>query len=99
MARTFLAGALACLALTLASTASAQEPHKESAPRKEFSINIERQQLTQALERLYDQTGVFYGYSPNTTEEERMLVGPLKGRFTIEDALIAWPPATRAAPG
>jgi Outer membrane cobalamin receptor protein len=87
MARTFLAGALACLALTLASTASAQEPHKESAPRKEFSINIERQQLTQALERLYDQTGVFYGYSPNTTEEERMLVGPLKGKFTIEDAL------------
>jgi iron complex outermembrane receptor protein len=87
MARTLLAGALACLVFALGSPASAQDPRKESGPRKEFSISIEQQPLTQALERLYDQTGVFYGYSPNTTEEERMLVGPLKGKFTIEEAL------------
>lgn len=87
IARTILAGALACLALALASAASAQDPRTESGPRKEYPISIEQQPLTQALEHLYDQTGVFYGYSPNTTEEERMLVGPLKGKFTIEDAL------------
>jgi iron complex outermembrane receptor protein len=87
MARTLLAGALACLVLALGSPASAQDPRKDSVPRKEYSISIEQQPLTQALEHLYDQTGVFYGYSPNTTEEERMLVGPLKGKFTIEDAL------------
>ena len=87
MARTLLAGALACLVLALASSASAQDPPHESGPRKEFSISIERQPLTQALERLYDQTGVFYGYSPKTPEEERILVGPLKGKFAIDEAL------------
>src|SRR3982751_1062793 len=87
IARTVLAGALVCLTLALATAASAQDPRKDLGPRKEYPISIEQQPLTQALEHLYDQTGVFYGYSPNTTEEERMLVGPLKGKFTIEDAL------------
>src|SRR5262245_14120118 len=87
MARTLLAGALACLVFALGSPAGAQDPHKESGHRKEFSISIERQPLTQALERLYDQTGVFYGYSPKSPEEERVLVGPLKGKFAIDEAL------------
>jgi iron complex outermembrane receptor protein len=86
-ARTLLVGALACLALAFASAAGAQDPRKESGSRKEYSINIEQQQLTHALEHLYEQTGVYYGYSPNSTEEERTLVGPLKGKFTIEQAL------------
>ena len=85
MARALLVGALACLAL--ASAASAQDSRKESVPRKEYSISLEQQQLTKALEHLYEQTGVFYGYSPSSTAEERMLVGPLKGKFTIEEAL------------
>ena len=87
MARTVLAGALVCLALALASAASAQDPRKESRPRKEYSISLDQQPLTKALEHLYDQTGVFYGYSPSTAEEERMLVGPLRGKLTIEEAL------------
>jgi len=87
MARTLLAGALACLVLALASAASAQDPRKDPAARKEYSISIDAQPLTKALEHLYDQTGVFYGYSPNTTEEEQKLVGPLRGKFTIDDAL------------
>jgi iron complex outermembrane recepter protein len=87
MARTVLVGALVCLALALASAAGAQDSRKDPAARKEYSLNIDKQQLTPALEQLYDQTGVFYGYSPNTTEEEQMLVGPLKGKFTIEQAL------------
>src|SRR6185436_2803197 len=87
MARTLLVGACACLVLALASAAGAQDPPKDPGSRKEYPLNIDQQPLTRALEQLYDQTGVFYGYSPNTTEEERMLVGPLKGKFTIEDAL------------
>jgi iron complex outermembrane recepter protein len=87
MARTLLVGALVCLALALASAAGAQDSRREPAARRVYSLNIDQQPLTQALEQLYDQTGVFYGYSPYTTEEEQMLVGPLKGKFTIEEAL------------
>ena len=87
MARTLLVGACACLVLALASAAGAQDPPKDPGSRKEYPLNIDQQPLTRALEQLYDQTGVFYGYSPNTTEEEQMLVGPLKGKYTIEDAL------------
>jgi iron complex outermembrane receptor protein len=87
MARTLLAGAFVCLALALASVAGAQDPRNEPATRKEYSLNIDKQQLTEALEQLYDQTGVFYGYSPETKEEEEKVVGPLKGKFTIEQAL------------
>ena len=30
---------------------------------------------------------VYYGYSPANDEEEQMLVGPVRGKFTIEEAL------------
>lgn len=86
-ARTVLAGPLVCLAVVLASVADAQDSRKESGSAKQYSISIEQQPLTQALEHLYEQTGVFYGYSPNDPEEERMLVGPVKGKLTIEVAL------------
>lgn len=87
MARTVLVQALACLALILAPPAGAQDSRKDPLSRKEYSLHIEQQSLTHALEQLYAQTEVYYGYSPNTTEEEQMLVGPLKGKFTIEEAL------------
>jgi iron complex outermembrane receptor protein len=87
MARTLLAGALVCLALTRAQPAGAQTPRPEESSRKEYSLNLEAQPLTRALEQLYGQTGVFYGYSPNSPEEEAMIVGPLRGKYTIEEAL------------
>ena len=87
MARTILVGALACLALMLAPTAGAQSPRPEHTSSKEYSLNVDEQPLTRALEQLYGQTGVFYGYSPNSQEEEQMIVGPLRGKFTIEEAL------------
>ncbi|MGH8240743.1 MAG: TonB-dependent receptor plug domain-containing protein, partial [Steroidobacteraceae bacterium] len=86
-ARTILVSALACLALTLAQTAGAQSPRPEHTSSKEYSLNVDEQPLTRALEQLYAQTNVFYGYSPNSPEEEAMIVGPLRGKFTIEDAL------------
>ena len=87
MARTILVGALACLALMLAQTAGAQSPRPEHASSKEYPLNVDEQPLTRALEQLYAQTEVFYGYSPNSPEEEAMIVGPLRGKFTIEEAL------------
>jgi iron complex outermembrane receptor protein len=86
MARALLVSALACLAFAFTPAAAAQDSRK-GAPPKEYNLDVPRQPLTQALEALYDRTGVYYGYSPNTTEEEQMLVGPLKGKFTIEEAL------------
>ena len=80
MARTILVGALACLALMLAPTAGAQSPRPEHTSSKEYSLNVDEQPLTRALEQLYGQTGVFYGYSPNSPEEEQMMVGPLRGK-------------------
>ena len=59
MARTLLVGALACLALICRPAAGAQ-----ASSTKEYPLNIPRQPLTRALEQLYDQTGVYYGYSP-----------------------------------
>jgi iron complex outermembrane recepter protein len=81
MARIVLVGVLVLLALTLAATAGAQDS------RKEYSLRVDKQPLTRALEQLYAQTGVFYGYSPDSKEEEQMLVGPVTGTYTIEQAL------------
>jgi iron complex outermembrane receptor protein len=90
MAREILVGALVCLALLLAPAAGAQESNKDSSRdsrNKEYSIDVAQQPLTRALEQLYHQTHVYYGYSPASDAEEQMLVGPVRGRFTIEEAL------------
>ena len=81
MARSILAAVLACLALLAASNAPAQE-----SPRK-YPLAIPKQQLALALQELSSQTGIYYGYSPETTAEEQMLVGPLNGSYTIDEAL------------
>jgi iron complex outermembrane receptor protein len=54
---------------------------------QKYPINIPRQSLTTALQQLADQTHVYYGYSPESTEEEQLLVGPVVGSYTIEEAL------------
>lgn len=81
MARIVLVGALAWLALTLAPAAGAQDFSKK------YPINIPAQALTPALAQLSDQTQIDYGFSPDTSEEENMKVGPVRGRYTIEEAL------------
>src|SRR5687767_166415 len=82
MARNILVCALVCLALTLAPAAEAQESRG-----KQYRIDVAKQPLTQALEQLNKQTGVLYGYSPETPEEERIVVGPVRGKYTIDKAL------------
>ncbi|HKU16434.1 MAG TPA: TonB-dependent receptor [Steroidobacteraceae bacterium] len=76
-----LVGVLVCLTL-IAPAADAQTSRK-----KEYPLLVSRQPLTQALESLSQQTGVFYGYIPETQEEELILVGPLQGSYTIDAAL------------
>lgn len=81
MARIVLVGALAWLALTLAPAAGAQDFSKK------YRINIPAQALTPALAQLSGQTQIDYGFSPDTAEQENMKVGPVRGRYTIEEAL------------
>lgn len=81
MARTLLVGALICLALALAVPAAAQDPARK------YPIDIPAQGLTSALEQLANQTGVNWGFSPDTTEQEELQVGPVRGRYTVEEAL------------
>lgn len=81
MARSILVGALACLALIFVSSAGAQDSAKK------YSVDIPRQSLTPALLKLSTQTGVYYGYIPASDEEEKTLVGPLIGEYTIDAAL------------
>ena len=78
MARIVLVGAL-CLALTLA--AGAQDFDKK------YPIDIPAQALTPALALLSNQTHIDYGYSPDTSEQEEIQVGPVRGQYTIEEAL------------
>jgi iron complex outermembrane recepter protein len=72
---------LVCLALIVAARAQAQ-----NSPRK-YPIDIPQQALTPALHQLWMQTGVLYGYSPESPAEEAMLVGPVRGQLTIDEAL------------
>ena len=82
MARNILVCALVCLALTLAPAAEAQDSRG-----KQYRIDVTKQPLTQALEQLNKQTGVLYGYSPESPEEEQKVVGPVRGKYTIDKAL------------
>jgi iron complex outermembrane recepter protein len=54
---------------------------------QKYPLNIPRQGLTSALQQLSDQTHVYYGYSPDSTAEEQIQVGPVVGEYTIEQAL------------
>lgn len=75
-----LVAVFACLAWIAADAQAQDSPHK-------YPLNIPRQSLTSALQKLSDQTHVYYGYSPESTEEELIQVGPVIGDYTIEQAL------------
>ncbi len=72
---------LACMAISLAAPALAAT----AQPR--YSLDIARQSLTLALKDFSQQTGLSVGYLPADAREERIPVGPLKGRYTAEAAL------------
>lgn len=72
------------LALALAHVAAAQEAALNA---RKYELYIGRQPLTQALQALSKQTGVQHGYLPTDEAEESVLVGPIDGRHTMEEAL------------
>ena len=84
MARDILVGAFVCLALILAPAAGAQAVRE-----REYPIDVDKQPLTRALEQLSEQTGVSYGYIPETSAEEQELVGPVQGKYTIDRKIEA----------
>jgi hypothetical protein len=53
----------------------------------QYSLDIDRQSLTKALKEFSRQTGLAVGYLPASSTEENTQVGPLKGRYTAENAL------------
>src|SRR4030095_143564 len=81
MARRIFVGALVCLAFLVVAKAGAQDSSKK------YPLDIPRQSLTSALAKLSNETGIYYGYIPDSAQEEAMLVGPLTGEYTIEEAL------------
>jgi iron complex outermembrane recepter protein len=80
-ARALLAGVLACVTLCWATLACAEEETRQ------YDIDIGQLPLSQALEAFSQQTGLQYGYLPTDEEEERLMVGPIQGRFTASQVL------------
>lgn len=81
MARNVLVSALVWLALILGPTAGAQDFNKKRP------IDIPAQALTSALAQLFAGSDINYLYSPDSAEQEKLQVGPVRGQYTIEEAL------------
>jgi iron complex outermembrane receptor protein len=79
--RTILIMFAAFASLHLGTNAFAQ------AGNREYTFDIPQMAITPALREFSRRTGLQVGYFPDTPEEEEQLVGPLKGRYTIEAAL------------
>lgn len=86
-AKALLAGAFVCASLCFAALALAQ------ASKRQYDIDIAPLPLTQALQAFSQQTRLQYGYLPTSAEEEQLLVGPIKGRYTADEALAKLLPA------
>ena len=80
-ARAFVAGALVCISLCWTTLTLAQENSRQ------HDIDIGELPLSEALQAFSRQTGLQYGYLPTDEEEERKIVGPIKGRLTASEVL------------
>lgn len=87
VARAFLASAFACVSLCWAGLTLAQESLRR------YDIDIGELPLGQALQIFSRQTDLQYGYLPTDEGEERLMVGPIKGRFTASEVLAKLLPA------
>jgi len=58
-----------------------------SATLHEYTLNISRAKVTQALMQFSEQTGLQVGYYPDGSTDQPPVVGPLKGRYTAEAGL------------
>lgn len=76
-----LAGILAGLLLSLIAPAFAQSDARRHV------FDIDRAPIVYALQKFHMQTRLSVGYLPTSSEEEDIRVGPLKGQYTVEEAL------------
>jgi iron complex outermembrane recepter protein len=81
-ARALLAGAFVCISLCWTALTLAQESSRQ------YDIDISELPLAEALQAFSRQTGLQHGYLPTDEEEERTMVGPIKGRLTASEVLI-----------
>lgn len=79
--RTILAALVACMSLAVGAVTHAQTNARE------YAFDIPQMAITPALREFSRRTGLQVGYFPDTPEEEKQLVGPLKGRYTVDAAL------------
>jgi len=84
-----LAVLVALLCAWFDSPAQAQSKPQSKAPSEQlYDFDIPRTKRVQAIHELSRQAGgLLTGYLSNDTAEELALVGPVKGRQTVEDAL------------
>lgn len=81
-----LIGALATLLLLMALRVAAE--NKTRSQEQEYEFDIPRTTRVLALNELSRQAGgLLLGYLSTNSAEEEALVGPVKGRLTVEDAL------------
>jgi iron complex outermembrane recepter protein len=80
-AKAFLASLFVCVSLCCASLTHAQESTRQ------YDIDIGQLPLSEALQVFSQQTGLQHGYLPTDENEERLVVGPLKGHLTANEAL------------
>jgi len=62
-------------------------PSWAAAPAKEYSLNIPRQSLDQAIIDFDTQTGLSGGVTSETAAEATVYVGPLCGKYSADGAL------------
>jgi iron complex outermembrane recepter protein len=77
-----LASLFACISLCWMAPLAAQENSRQ------HDIDIPPSPLGQALQLFSEQTKLQYGYLPTDDEEEQLMVGPVKGRFTADEILL-----------
>ena len=81
-ARAFLAGAFVCISSVLDGSDAGSSKARGSTTSTSASCR-----WLQALQAFSRQTELQYGYLPTDEEEERLVVGPIKGRFTASEVL------------
>src|SRR5262245_40687937 len=79
--RTILAIAAAGCALAVATGAEAQTRQEK------YQLNIERRPLTAVLTQFGIQTGFFVHMNTHDSQQRDVLVGPLTGLYTAEEAM------------
>jgi iron complex outermembrane receptor protein len=67
--------------------APAQNTHEDARTAQEYTLDIPRLPIIEALKEFTTQTGLLISFWPDPQTDQTRLVGPLRGKFTAEIAL------------